>query len=381
MLRTTSFAAIALTAAALLSACGGSEKKTVTVNLPSSDTKVIHFGYCDSDGDRLSREDTVAVKDGVASLDLARYADSMPLAYFFYTQFGDQVYFLPQNDELAFTEKEIEAGNPDAGYTIEANCKQLSDDNQKLLDLYTLTSKYSRQGHTLNEKYKAAANSNDTVAIDSIREEYNSMVDAMKKEINSFIASNIDNIAGQVALVNNLDQFKFDIAAFDALMATLKEGTLKDKLLKKMEPARKIQPGAQFVEINLPTPEGDSLKLSEIVAQNKVTLLDFWASWCGPCRRFNPLLVEIYKKFHDNGFEIYAVSLDKEKDQWTEAIKSQNLSWRHVSDLNAWDCQARKDYMVDGIPSNVLINQNGEILAHSLDGDELQAKLEELLAK
>lgn len=377
MKRTTTFATLALAAATLLSACGGTNKP-ITVNLASPDAEFIYFGYCGNDGDKLSREDTVSVKNGVATLDVARYADSTPLAYFFYTQQGEQVYFMPQSGALSFTEKEVEEGNPEAGYKIETTGK-LSDNNQKLQNLYEVTSKYSRRGNSLNQKFKAAAASNDTLAIDEIREEYNTMVEEMKEKINEFIADNIDNIAGQVALVNNLDQFKFNIAAFDALSTNLPAGSFKDKILAKMEPARKIQVGSDFIDVELPTPEGETLKLSSIVEQNKVTLLDFWASWCGPCRQFNPILVEIYKEFHDKGFEIYGVSLDQEKDQWTAAIKDQNLTWNHVSNLKAWDCPARKDYLIEGIPSSVLIGQDGKIIAHSLNGDELKAKLKELL--
>jgi thiol-disulfide isomerase/thioredoxin len=126
------------------------------------------------------------------------------------------------------------------------------------------------------------------------------------------------------------------------------------------------------------TPEGKSIKLSDHFG--KYLLLDFWASWCGPCRRENPNLVKAYQKYHDKGFEIFAVSLDKNKDAWLKGIKDDNLSWTHVSDLAFWNSSAAKLYGVRAIPANVLIDPNGVIVGRNLRGEDLDKKLEELLA-
>ena len=126
------------------------------------------------------------------------------------------------------------------------------------------------------------------------------------------------------------------------------------------------------------TPEGKSIKLSDHFG--KYLLLDFWASWCGPCRRENPNLVKSYQKYHDKGFEIFAVSLDKDKEAWLKGIKDDNLSWTHVSDLAFWNSAAAKLYGVRAIPANVLIDPNGVIVGRNLRGEDLDKKLEELLA-
>jgi len=125
------------------------------------------------------------------------------------------------------------------------------------------------------------------------------------------------------------------------------------------------------------TPEGKSVKLSDHFG--KYLLLDFWASWCGPCRRENPNLVKAYQKYHEKGFEIFAVSLDKNKDAWLKGIKDDNLSWTHVSDLAFWNSAAAKLYGVRAIPANVLIDPNGVIVGRNLRGEDLDKKLEELL--
>ena len=108
-------------------------------------------------------------------------------------------------------------------------------------------------------------------------------------------------------------------------------------------------------------------------------LVNFWASWCGPCRRENPHLVKAYQTYHDKGFDIFAVSLDKNRDSWLAAIEKDSLTWTHVSDLAHWDSAPAKLYGVRGIPANFLIDRDGIIVAKNLRGDELQETLNNLL--
>jgi peroxiredoxin len=136
--------------------------------------------------------------------------------------------------------------------------------------------------------------------------------------------------------------------------------------------------GKKYIDFELPTPEGETLKLSDIVGEN-ILLLDFWASWCGPCRRENPNVVATYKEFHDKGFDVLGVSLDKDKTNWLKAIDDDNLVWHHVSDLKYWNSAAAKLYGVNSIPHTILLDKNGVIIAKNLRGDALKEKLIELL--
>ena len=134
--------------------------------------------------------------------------------------------------------------------------------------------------------------------------------------------------------------------------------------------------GAPAPDIVLNNPEEKEVALSSL--KGNVVLIDFWASWCGPCRRENPNVVRMYEKYKDKGFEIYGVSLDKKKDRWVQAIAADGLTWPHVSDLLGWKSNPAQVYGVRSIPTTVLVDAEGNILARNLRGPSLEAKLEEI---
>ncbi|MEM7161428.1 MAG: TlpA disulfide reductase family protein [Bacteroidota bacterium] len=134
--------------------------------------------------------------------------------------------------------------------------------------------------------------------------------------------------------------------------------------------------GNEAPEIDLPNPEGVNVPLSSF--RGKYVLVDFWASWCGPCRRENPNVVKLYEKYKDDGFEVYGVSLDSNKDRWIKAIAQDRLSWTHVSDLAKWNSIAARAYGVRSIPHTVLLDKEGNIMSIKLRGAALEAKLAEL---
>ena len=135
--------------------------------------------------------------------------------------------------------------------------------------------------------------------------------------------------------------------------------------------------GENFIDFEMVDQNGELQKLSDL--KGKTIFLDFWASWCAPCRKENPNLVKTYNKFKSKGFEIFAVSLDENKENWLKAIKKDNLNWYHVNDLKGNGNKASLIYGVEGIPDSFLIDQNGIIIARDLRGKELNEKLTELL--
>lgn len=186
------------------------------------------------------------------------------------------------------------------------------------------------------------------------------------KKVEKAIAATMYNSPLHVDILNKIGQLDSQKQINDAQMA---EQERMNGHLKNGNPAP---------EINLPSANGGNISLASL--KGKVVLIDFWASWCGPCRKENPNVVKMYNKYKDKGFTVYSVSLDKDKTKWLEAIKKDGLVWtNHVSDLKFWDCIAAKSYGVTSIPFTVLIDKDGKIIDKNLRGAQLEEKLKEIL--
>jgi thiol-disulfide isomerase/thioredoxin len=163
----------------------------------------------------------------------------------------------------------------------------------------------------------------------------------------------------------------------DAMAQEMEAYAEQKKMMEAQMLTAGIGVGLPAKEINLPNPDGKMIALSSL--KGKVVLLDFWASWCKPCRMENPHVVELYNKYNKKGFTVYSVSLDNQKENWVAAIQSDGLIWpNHVSDLKGWQSSAGAIYMVNSIPQTFLIDTDGKIIAIGLRSNELQKYLEEI---
>jgi peroxiredoxin len=151
---------------------------------------------------------------------------------------------------------------------------------------------------------------------------------------------------------------------------------LKQKQLAESMSSARLEAGAAAPEIALPNPDGDTILLSSL--RGNYVLLDFWAAWCPPCRKENPNLVKVYEKYHEKGFEIFQVSLDKTRDAWLKGIKDDGLIWIHVSDLQFWNSIVVPVYNIQGIPKSYLLDRRGRIVAQNLRGDMLEQELKKI---
>ena len=152
--------------------------------------------------------------------------------------------------------------------------------------------------------------------------------------------------------------------------------TIRQYIQNEIKNKKPFMVGAIAPDFALPTPDGQEITLSSLRGQ--YVMIDFWASWCGPCRKENPEVVRLYHQYQSKGFQILGVSLDRDRQAWTNAIAKDGLEWLHVSDLQYWQCAPAKLYKVTGIPQNFLLDKEGRIIAKGLHGEHLAQKLAKL---
>ena len=223
----------------------------------------------------------------------------------------------------------------------------------------------------------------DTAATAEAQADANKKLEGLQEKAKElymqFVKENINNIAGQSYFVQYASLFddEFVIGQLAAMPESAIKGdlaTLKENYEQKAATAV----GQEFKDIKAATPEGGELSVSEVAATAKVLLIDFWASWCGPCRAEMPNVKAANEKFHPQGFEIIGVSLDSDAEAWKKAIADLGMTWPQISDLQGWDCEGAATYVVRAIPATVLI-KDGKIVARDLRGEKLAEKVEELL--
>jgi thiol-disulfide isomerase/thioredoxin len=232
----------------------------------------------------------------------------------------------------------------------------------------------------LNQKYSEAQASPDhdslsAIIIAQFRENDSLQKTALVAQMEKHPAS-----LAWIFFQNKLDMTN-DFAIIDKTEAAMYKAYPENEFVKQyhqmVDLERKTAIGFPAPEIALPDVDGTIRKLSSL--KGKVVLIDFWASWCGPCRKENPNVVAIYNKYHEKGFEVFSVSLDKERAGWLAAIAKDNLIWpNHVSDLKYWKSEGAATYGVTSIPYTVLVDKKGRIVAKKLRGEDLENKVKEL---
>lgn len=257
----------------------------------------------------------------------------------------------------------------------------VNDDNRKLTE--KLAAAKNKMKVMMAEYYAAPDEKKKSKEFqDETEKRYNAITKEIQEIESAFIRDNpnsyvsldiIKNTGGSIPNVEVLDSL------FKSLTETIRNSSAGKELSERIDKLKLVAVGAIAPDFTQMTPENQPVKLSDF--KGKYVLIDFWASWCGPCRAENPNVVKVYNQYKDNGFTVLGISLDNEKgrDAWLKAINKDQLTWTQVSDLKGWYNEVAALYSVKAVPQNFLIDPNGKIIAKNLRGEELAAKLKEII--
>lgn len=346
----------------------------------ADETTVIHGKLKNSDASRVTLETLARHPVEMATADLNKggaFTLSLPLSEhgFYRIKTGegnpDWVVILHPGDEVHM---QLDQANPVSGVKVKG-----SRDNMLLYKAKNDILPFTSQRDSLNKKLTAARRDGlDNEERAFFKEGFNEL----KMKQNEVLRKMMAKDPGSLAWLFFIEQFDLatNISLYEkvdnALFAQYPDDPFVGGIHAKVVGERLLALGNVAPDISLPNPDGVVTNLASL--RGKVVLIDFWASWCHPCRRENPNVVRMYNDYNKEGFEVFSVSLDKDHDKWVRAIETDGLRWTHVSDLKFWQSAAAKKYGVKSIPFTVLIDRDGTILGKNLRGADLEAKLKSI---
>jgi len=354
----------------ILNACGTSDKgaaklvlKGTITNCPETNVYLMKF-----DKDQIFL-DTAVIAEGKFTLEAEIEAPEM-----WYVKIGEDRRFVPFFAEAA--EMTVTVDYEKFNEAVFTGSK-----SQTELDKYNAQNKpFEEKIQNLSMQYNEARMQNDTTKMAALQAEYEGINKEMEAASIQYVKTNNKSIVSLYLVAEQLvyslkdDELKTIFTNFDTTLST---SNYYKRIAERIQILENVKIGMPAPDFALKDTTGAAISLSSL--KGKYVLIDFWASWCQPCRKENPSVVKLYADYKAKGFEILGVSLDEDGASWKEAIHADGITWLQVSDLLGWGCEAGKLYAVNSIPHTVLLDQNGVIIAKNLRGDELRAKIAELI--
>ncbi|WP_432411036.1 redoxin domain-containing protein [Rasiella sp. SM2506] len=361
-------------AVAFLIACQG-ESNTYTISGTAQgfeDGTTIMVNQINPVSNQPSVIDTIIITGGTFTASYPKN-DMATVNYLSVGQQGTLAYF-PENKDLQVTLYKD---------SIQASYVTGSPQNDTYREFVSTITKYGRRRQDIGTQYRTAQQQQDGMLATQLQAENAKILEEEIAYKKNFIAENGGSLFSVMLISEMLNKKQLTSieakSALDGLDPKMKESTTAVKIRTTVENMSAADIGSKAPEFSAKTPEGTDLALSD--ALGKYTIIDFWASWCKPCRIENPNVVKVYEKYHDKGLNIISVSLDRQgqEDRWKQAITDDNMDWYHVSNLMFWQDPIAKQYSVRSIPATFLLDENGTIIDKNLRGPALEAKIASLL--
>jgi thiol-disulfide isomerase/thioredoxin len=363
-------------AAVMLFACSQEKTFTITGTVAQTEWEGAQVFLSQQIEGRLTRVDSTEIVDGTYKFTGA--VEEPAYGMLMVTRINEEGRPQRLTANLILENAKIKVTTDEEGLTTVIGSKN----NALLKTLQDAQKEPTAKMREFSTAYSEAQKAGDSDLMKSLLEDYNVIREELNAITFEFVKNNINNVVGRSQLsmaVSGAEIEKMKEAISQATEATLQTPEVA-RVVTRIEALEKTAVGQPFVDLRMPDMNGNEIAISDFAGKGKYVMIDFTATWCGPCRTGKPAMIATYNKYKNKGFEIVGVWFDSTHEAWVNGYKALNLpNWPNMSDIKGWESEGAKLYAINGIPHSVLIDPDGIIIARGLRGEDLDNKLAELL--